>query len=839
MISRYFDRSAQAGPSKLGTFAGVFTPSIMTIVGLILFLRLGYVVGNSGLVRAMGMILLANTISILTSFSLAAIATNLKVKSGGDYYLISRTLGLGYGGAIGVVLFLAQSVSIGFYCMGFGEAAAALFTDPHPQLAQGFALLAVGLLFALAWMGADWATRFQYAIMACMAAALLSFALGAWSMFDQATLMRSMPMPENGLPFWAAFALFFPAVTGFTQGVSMSGDLRDPARSLPLGTFSAVGVSILVYVGATLLLAGSQPMDVLATDYGVMKRDAFAAWLIDLGIFAATLSSALASFMGAPRILQSLARDRVFPVLRPFAAGVGENDNPRRGVILAGIVAMGVIGLGNLNLIAMVVSMFFLVSYGLLNYATYFEARAASPSFRPRFRWYRPELSFAGMVACGAVMFAIDVVSALAALTVLVGLFQYLKLRGVSSRWADSGRSHDLQRVRTHLLSAAAQSEHPRDWRPYILAFSDSPKRRGQLLYLASWLEGGSGITTVVRVLEGTGQRMLAAREEAQKGLADEIRALDLNIFPLVVVAPSVDLAVPMLVQSVGIGPIGVNTVISNWIEAPNGVVGHWEQARFGQNQRTAFRLGCNLLMLDAEGSEWAALSEKPAADRVIDVWWSENQTGQLMLLLAYLLTRSPEWRSATIRVLVPAAPGADESEHASLQELLASVRIAADMVVVENPSVESLSEHSGTSSIVFLPFSLEADGFKGPFGNPLNDILPRLPVVVLTMAAKDVKLAADPDEGTARDRSAARDRYEDASARLAKAREGLARSEARLARLRQEEPEPEADPAKRAAHVEALEKAIASSLEAARNLDVAIVEHEAAARTVIDPDFG
>ena len=159
----------------LGTFPGVFTPSVLTILGIILFMRLGYVVGNAGLGQALMIICLANAISVLTTFSLSAIATNLKVKGGGDYYLISRTLGVEFGGAIGIVLFLAQSVSIAFYCIGFGEALSGLLPWSGKALPQIVAALAVSLLFIFAWMGADWATRFQYAVMSILAAALISF----------------------------------------------------------------------------------------------------------------------------------------------------------------------------------------------------------------------------------------------------------------------------------------------------------------------------------------------------------------------------------------------------------------------------------------------------------------------------------------------------------------------------------------------------------------------------------------------------------------------------------------------------------------------------------------
>jgi amino acid transporter len=304
------DANGSAG--RLGTFAGVFTPSVLTILGIILFLRLGYVVGSAGLARGLIIIALANTISVLTSISLSAVATNLKVRGGGDYYLISRTLGLEFGGSIGLVLFLAQSVSIAFYCIGFAEAVAAFFPGIPPVAVQLIAAGAVAFLFIFAWQGADWATRFQFGVMALLVAALVSFFVGGIRSWDSALLAANWAAPENGVPFWLLFAIFFPAVTGFTQGVSMSGDLADPGKSIPVGTFLAVGLSIVVYFCVAVLFAAAMPNSRLSADYGAMKTVSAVGFFIDAGVIAATLSSAMASFMGAPRILQSLAADRIF-----------------------------------------------------------------------------------------------------------------------------------------------------------------------------------------------------------------------------------------------------------------------------------------------------------------------------------------------------------------------------------------------------------------------------------------------------------------------------------------------------------------------------------------------
>ncbi|WP_298038885.1 amino acid permease [uncultured Desulfuromonas sp.] len=735
--------------NKLGTFAGVFTPSVLTILGIILFMRLGYVVGAAGLQQALLIILIANTISVLTSISLSAIATNLTVRGGGDYYLISRTLGLEFGGALGLVLFLAQSVSIGFYCIGFGEVAAGLFGVGGGG-AQVIALLAIAGLFVLAWQGADWATRFQYAVMGILCLALVSFFLGGLQQWDGELLQANWRPAGESPGFWALFAVFFPAVTGFTQGVSMSGDLRDPGKSLPLGTFLAVGVSVLVYFAAALLFAGTLPQELMVGDYEAMNRVAWLPFLIVAGVFAATLSSAMASFLGAPRILQSLAGDKIFPLLNPFSKGAGPASNPQRGVLLAAAIAVLTVGLGNLNLIASVVAMFFLISYGLLNYATYFEAKAASPSFRPRFKWFHQHASLAGALVCLVAMLAIDWKSGALAVAVLFGLYQYLQRTAQQSRWADSRRSYHLQRVREHLLQASHDLEHPRDWRPQILAFSDSRVRRGRLLKFSSWLEGGSGLTTLVRILEESGPQRALKKAAAESQLYEDIAASGVQAFPLVVNAPSFEVGSSLLLQSYGVGPLRANTVLINH-HGINTQQHYAEQLKnFGKNLRAGLRLGYNLVLLDAKEQEWQRLENQAADERRIDIWYEHRKSSALMLLLAHMMTRSPFWEQAELRVLAAVQNEDREGTIEALKKELEQGRIDAEAVVVADCKSATVIGCSADASLVVLPLALKEGQIIDCTGESADNLLPKLPLVALVVAAQQIELDAEPEEGAA-----------------------------------------------------------------------------------------
>ena len=733
-----------------------------------LFLRTGFVVGGAGLPGALLILLAANVISILTSISLSAIATNLRVRGGGDYYLISRTLGAEFGGALGIVLFLAQAVSVAFYTIGFAEIVSVLLgvggADGVDGVDGGVAVRliawsAIGLLAIPAWLGSDWATRFQYVVMGVLFVALVAFFAGGIARFDVGRIGESV-QPASELGFWPLFAIFFPAVTGFTQGVSMSGDLEDPGRSLPIGTFLAVGISLVVYAGAAIVFAGTLPASELVGDPQAMRRIAPFPWLIDAGIVAATLSSALASFLGAPRILQALAADRIFGFLDPFAAGHGESNNPRRGVIATLAIAVVVVALGNLNLVAAVVTMFFLVSYGLLNYATYAEARGNSPYFRPRFRYFNAWLSLAGALACLGAMLAIQPLAGGVAIALLFTIHQYLGARVADDpgRFTASDTAHRLQRVRNELHALSAEKTRPRDWRPVVLAFSDDAERRRRLLDFAWWLEGRAGFTTLVTLVEGRDRQALREAEMREEQLMGEIREQKLDAFARVIVAPDTRDALPVLFQSHGLGRIRPNTVMLNWFDQtpspgsagsaasaePTDAKDRIRRMRYGRNLRTALLHRCNVVMLVATDAQVARIEALAPDERVIDVWYQDDPTGHLMLMLAYLMTRNEPWLDAGIRLLVSAGRRGEEPVLAEAREMLEEIRISADPVIVDAADADTITRMSGDSAAVLLPFGLRPQGPVLRQGGAIEDLLEGLPLTALVLAAEGVDLEAD-----------------------------------------------------------------------------------------------
>ena len=754
---------SQAKTGTLGTFAGVFTPSILTILGIILFLRLGYVVGNAGFGRALIIIALANVISVLTSVSLSAIATNLKVKGGGDYYLISRTLGVEFGGAIGLVLFLAQSVSIAFYCIGFGEAIGWIFPGITYLSPRYVATAAVLFLFVFAWLGADWATRFQYLVMAVLAAALLSFFIGGIPQWQYDLLAQNVRPPDNSAGFWLIFAIFFPAITGFTQGISMSGDLKSPSRSLPMGTFMAVGLSILVYFGAAVIFSGVLPNDVMAGRYDTMKQVARWGFLIDAGVIAATLSSAMASFLGAPRILQALAADRSFKFLTPFSVGSGPAGNPRRGVLLSGAIAILTVMLGRLNLIAPLVSMFFLISYGLLNYATYYEARSASPSFRPKFKWFDLRLSLLGFLTCLGVMLAIDLRAGIIAISILIAVYHYLKRTAGPARWADSNRAYHLQRVRENLLAAAEDPSHPRYWRPIILAMTNDRDRLPRLLTFAGWIEGGSGLTGVVRFVEEDGAYLKKLAETAKKELTDDVRRHGFQALPIVIGAPDILEAIPVAIQAYGIGPLKANTLVINWFGQLGVGIPGIGATHYVDAIRSAYRHGLNLLILKSDEEQWGRIQDADPENRRIDIWWQGDAGSRMILLLAHLMQRDAIWSEATLRVISEAGDSNQDTAESALLAELENMRIESKVTIVPHMDSDTISSESADAAFVFLPFRILNNRLKCHTGETLERVFPSLPATALFMVAEKIDLDAEPEEGIAGDLAAASDALADA----------------------------------------------------------------------------
>lgn len=436
-------------PRKYGTFEGVFTPTLLTILGVIMYLRTGWVVGNAGFLGGTLIILLAFGITIATGLSMSAVATNIRIGAGGAYSMISKSLGLEVGGAIGIPLYLAQALAVSLYVFGFREGWLSIFPG-HPALLVD--LLTFAVLVGVASVSAGLAFRVQFGIMALIVASLVSVAVAAFqgSMTEPLTFLGEFPgAPEDNFTptsFWPVFAVFFPAATGIMAGANLSGDLEDPRRAIPIGTLSAIGVSLVIYLALAYWLARSATPDELVANYTIMVERAAWGPAVLAGLLGATFSSALASIVGAPRILQALGDHGILPRGEQLARTTPRGE-PRNAMVVTAVLVLGALLLRDLNAVAPLITMSFLITYGMINVVVLIEQSLGLVSFRPLLSLPRV-VPLAGTVGCVLAMFIVNPVFGVVSVVTVVAFYGYLVRRRLSAPYGD---------VRSGLFTAVAE----------------------------------------------------------------------------------------------------------------------------------------------------------------------------------------------------------------------------------------------------------------------------------------------------------------------------------------------------------------------------------------------
>lgn len=423
---------------KFGTLEGVFLPTLLTILGAVMYLRTGWIVGQAGLFGAWLIIALANLITICTGLSISTIATNIRVGAGGSFSIISQSLGLEVGGSVNVPFYLAQAISVAFYIFAFSEGWLSVFPT-HPQAAV--VLVAYAACFSIAFISVGLAAQIRYPILLIVSFSLFSIFLGSFARFghpgavNTAQLFGSLPDGN----FWTVFAVFFPAVTGVLAGVNLSGTLESPRKSIPSGTMAGIVVSFIVYMALAYWTSRVATPEELRANYTIMVDKAAWGWAVQAGILAATFSAALNSLVGAPRVLQAMAANKVVPFGRTLAQET-ENGEPRPAMYVTGAIGIGTLlfGLGGdgLNQIAPLMTMFFLITYAIINGEVVLEQSLKLTSFRPLFQIPRlvPLIGFVGSLF---VMFLINPAFSIVSIAVIFVLYQYLSLQRLTSPWTD------------------------------------------------------------------------------------------------------------------------------------------------------------------------------------------------------------------------------------------------------------------------------------------------------------------------------------------------------------------------------------------------------------------
>ncbi len=705
---------------KFGTFLGVYTPSVLTILGLIMYLRFGWVLGNVGLGFTLLIVVLASSITFITTLSASAIATNMRVGVGGEYFMISRSLGLELGGAIGIPLYLCRTLSITFYSFGLAEAImmfwpASLGIIPAHMIQLITAVIIVGITI-LSGKSASLVLRLQIPIMIAVGLSIIALLagvlLGETHSPEMTATFRTAPKG-----FWYVFAVFFPAVTGFTAGIGMSGDLKDPRKSIPKGTLLAVSTGMLVYLFIPVVLAFTakmSPQEFASTGVETWGKIAFlGALLVIPGIFGAILSSAFGSVLGGPRVLQSLAQDKLAP---SFLAKLSKTGQPTISTWISGTIALVAVGLGDLNTVAEFVTILFLTLYVMINFSAAIENLTGDASYRPKVKvpWF---VSLLGSFGAIAVMFLISPIACILAIAFEIILFWILRKRSMRKEWGDVRAGFWGTLARFALLNLRKHENDPRNWRPNILVFAGDVKKRLSLVQLANFFNQRRGILTVCNMIIGNLKKNeIDIKRETEK-MDETLEQAGILAFNEVNVVSQFESGTINITQANGIAGLNSNTIMFGWSDKKKRMISMLKTIR----TITGLQKSSLLVRMNE-------LTEKTGRDRM-DIWWrGKHSNGDLMLLLAHLLSLNDEWKNAKIIIHTIILREEDrEFMMENVQDMIDEVRIKAEPQIIIKPQDKSITEiiheYSRNANLVFMGLKLPLEGEEKDYLSRLKEL--------------------------------------------------------------------------------------------------------------------
>ncbi len=658
--------------------APVFLATLSTILGAILFLRFGYAVGHVGLVGTLMIVVIGHLVTIPTALAIAEISTNRRVEGGGEYFIISRSFGTSIGGAIGVSLYLSRAISVAFYMIAFAEAFRPLApllesTLPvtfDPRMVSVPATVLLG--FLVVSRGAEIGVRALWAVAAILVMSLAMFFLG--SPIESTTVLEFRPFDKvaNADSFILVFAIVFPAFTGMTAGVGLSGDLANPRKSIPLGVISATVAGLVIYLLVAFKLARSAPIGALVDDPLVMSQIAVWGPIIPIGLAAATLSSAIGSILVAPRILQALGADRIFPtpkVNRVMASGVGQNNEPRAATLATAVIAITTVLVGNVDSVARIITMFFMVTYGALCLISALEHFASRPSYRPTFRskWY---LSLLGAVMSLFLMFQIQPFYALVALAVMVGLYYAIRLGRGSDDIAAlfQGAMTQATRYSQIKLQASSTLRHAQEWRPSVIMVNGRTFSRSAPMQMLSWLCRRYGFGSYIHHILGdlTDETFRESRK-LRRQLVDITQARRSAIYVDTIISPSIRSALAQALQLPGVTGMDNNSILFEC------------RSDDGSEVLQEIEEGCRLAGATRMNSLVLRHGEHFFGSRsTLHIWltWHDYENANLITMLAYILLGHRDWQNAEIRIFA-AVPQSEASERrVQLNEMIDSGRL-------------------------------------------------------------------------------------------------------------------------------------------------------------------
>ena len=655
-----------------------------------MYMRLGWVVGNAGLLGAIVIIVIAHVIAVTTGLSVSSVATDKKIGAGGIYYILSRSMGVPIGGSIGIVLYIGTAFSIALYLIGFSESFNAYFglgtSINDLRLTGSIALIG---LTVLALISTSFALKIQFFILAAIIVSLVSIFFGT-DEFTPTTV--KMFAGEESISLEVVFAVFFPAVTGFTAGIAMSGDLEDPKKSIPVGTLTAIGVGLIVYISLAVFMAYNINSEVLKSDYNILMKIALFAPAVVAGIWGATLSSALGGILGGPRILQAMSIDKVTPKI--FAKGKGINNEPVNALFMVFIIAEAGILIGELDVIARVVSMFYLAAYGFIN-LTYFLESWANPDFQPSFkikRW----IGLLGFIASFGVMFKLDMLAMIGALTVIGGLYFGLQRKEVHLQTNDVWRSVWENVVSKGLKKIDAKVDKNSNWNPNIILFSGKSSHQSYLLELSKTVSGRTGIVTNFKlILDKKNTKPLRKTEQIVR---DETFR-DLGIFGRQIKVDNIYQGITNIATTFGFSGVEPNTIMMGW---PKGLENSEEYFKM---TASLLHLDYNLLYLDFDRKI------KFGNYETVDLWWREtdSKNAEMMLNIARFIIASSKWSNTNIRVLYVNNDQVNNTIiHKKIAKLVEDLRVNVaikiiDNVVDQHPFYDLIQRYSKSTNLTLV----------------------------------------------------------------------------------------------------------------------------------------
>ncbi len=703
---------------KFGT-APVFFTAISTILGAVMFLRFGFAVGQIGLLGTFAIILIGHAVTIPTAMAIAEIATNQKVEGGGEYYIISRSFGLVVGSSIGIALYFSQAVSVAFYIIAFAEAFSSLFeyliqaygNQLQPWvvwLLQQKQTVSIPALFLLTGMmlykGAELGVKALYVVVFTLFLALIAFFVGQTEYSQMHTLdpfasiqnlspdhadstelfttdtisspvitEQQTPIPtENNIPaalgFFTVFAIIFPAFTGMTAGVGLSGDLKNPSRSIPLGTLAGTLTGMVVYfLIAYKMAVSASPIDLANTDDLVMAKIAWQGWwLIPLGLAAATISSALGSLMVAPRTLQAIARDNILPsagINNWLSKGKGASDEPYNATVITILIALVFVTIGQLDFVAEIISMFFMVTYGALCLISFLQHFAADPSYRPTFksRWY---ISLFGAVACIVLIFFMNALYALIAIFG-IGLFYFLvsyyNPEKNNLALIFQGAIFQLSR-QLQVFLQKSEKEQTVSWRPSVICISENSFERFAAFDLLRWISQKYGFGTYLHKI--TGYLSRATNQEAREAKARLIKMAETSnskIYIDTLVSPSYTSAIAQAIQLPGISGTDNNLLLFEYSKYKPSYL-----ENMIDNLGLVRSVDFDVVVLGSSERGYGFKKE-------IHIWISSSdyENANLMILLGYIIIGHNDWKDSYIKIFAIYPEESLEEERGNLFALI------------------------------------------------------------------------------------------------------------------------------------------------------------------------